>query len=429
MRFLNSSIALLGAVASMNFGLSSASLVMSPPDDETIEDHYIVVMKNDKAKPAEELEALSKTVHSPLKSAQDEGTSILTGVMNGFATDMTRAEAEELAKRSDVLNVYEDAKVKAWESYGRWGLDRIDQEDLPIDGDYEPTLTNGGEGVTAYIMDTGIRLTHQDFENRARFLVNKSNDGQDTDCNGHGTHVAGTVGGKFSGVAKKVSLVDVKVLSCSGSGSYSGIIAAFDDIYADHQSHGGPSTVNMSLGGGRYEPVNAAIEAIVANGVTVVVAAGNSNRNACDFSPASEETAITVASSTSADQRSGFSNFGPCVDIFAPGSGILSAWKDTDTQYRSISGTSMASPHVCGATALYLSAYPDATPAEIEAMIKRDALEDKISDSRSENDKLLYVAAEFDTPVASPVASPVAGPPVAVPTSEPSASPTDEPSA
>ncbi len=250
-----------------------------------------------------------------------------------------------------------------------WGLDRIDQHALPLDNSY--TYNNNGAGVTAYIIDTGIRISHTDFGGRASVGTDTVGDGQNgIDCNGHGTHVSGTVGGATYGVAKGVSLVAVRVLNCSGSGTTSGVIAGVDWVTKNHKS---PAVANMSLGGGLSTSLNTAVANSIASGVTYAIAAGNSNRDACRFSPASVSTAITVGATTNTDARASYSNYGKCLDIFAPGSSITSDWNSSNTATNTISGTSMATPHVAGVAALYLNGHPTATPADVAGAITTNA--------------------------------------------------------
>ena len=253
-----------------------------------------------------------------------------------------------------------------------WGLDRVDQRDRPLNGTFIYTRT--GAGVRAYILDTGIRIAHNEFGGRASWGVNYAG-GQDEDCNGHGTHVAGTVGGTTYGVAKGVSLVAVKVLGCSGSGSTVGVINGINWVASNRVL---PAVANMSLGGGASSAIDNAIAGATGAGVTFVVAAGNSSADACNYSPARAPSAIAVGATTSTDARASYSNFGTCVEIFAPGSSITSAWKSSNSSTKTISGTSMASPHVAGVAALYLQG-GHASPATVTSALINNATTGRIS--------------------------------------------------
>ena len=268
-----------------------------------------------------------------------------------------------------------------------WGLDRIDQRDLPLNNTYNYNQT--GQAVHAYIIDTGMRATHQQFTGRVGNGADFVGDGQGTnDCHGHGTHVAGTTGGTTYGVAKLVTLHAVRVLNCQGSGTNSGVIAGVDWVTANH---GSPAVANMSLGGGISTALDSAVNNSVNSGVSYAVAAGNSNANACNSSPARAPAANTVGSTTSTDARSSFSNFGTCLDIFAPGSSITSAWNTSDTATNTISGTSMASPHVAGAIALYLQTNPGASPSTVtNALIANSTLNHVTNAGSGSPNRLLY---------------------------------------
>ncbi|MCM2576912.1 S8 family peptidase [Streptomyces meridianus] len=313
--------------------------------------------------------------------------------VNGFsASGLTESEAERLAADPAVDKVVQNKKFSinaTQDAPPSWGLDRIDQEDTAGDKKYTYP-DSGGEGVTAYVIDTGVRITHQDFEGRATHGFDAV-DGDDSadDGNGHGTHVAGTIAGAAHGVAKKAEIVAVRVLDDQGSGTTEQVVAGIDWVTQNHQ---GPSVANMSLGGGADEALDAAVQKAIASGVTFGVAAGNESADAGQGSPARVPEAITVASSTIDDQQSDFSNFGSVVDLYAPGSDITSAWNDSDTGTKTISGTSMATPHVVGAAAVYLAGHQDATPQQVATALTEGATADKISNpSEGTANKLLKV--------------------------------------
>ncbi|MEU3450767.1 S8 family peptidase [Streptomyces thermolilacinus] len=292
------------------------------------------------------------------KSESVKTRHLYRNVLNGFAADLSPTQLEELRRDSRVLSIEEDQKVTATatQTNAPWGLDRIDQRS-GRDGLY--TYNRNGAGVTAYIIDTGIATGHADFGGRARNVFDAFG-GNGQDCNGHGTHVAGTVGGATYGVAKGVQLRGVRVLDCQGSGSFSGIIAGFDWV---RQNAVKPAVANASLGGGYSAALNNAATALANSGVHLAVAAGNENQDACNVSPASASGTITVAASDSSDRKASFSNFGGCTDLYAPGVNISSARVGGGST--TMSGTSMASPHVAGVAALYKSAYGDASSATV----------------------------------------------------------------
>lgn len=293
--------------------------------------------------------------------------------LKGFAVQhISEAAAAAIAADARVERVEADQVMTAvgTQSPATWGIDRIDQSALPLDNSY--TYANDGSSVTVYIIDTGINFGHVDFGGRATKGVDEVTiGGSAADCNGHGTHVSGTVGGSTYGVAKNVSLVAVRVLNCQGSGTTSGVVAGIDWVTANHVI---PAAANMSLGGGLSATLNQAIARAVASGVTFAVAAGNSTANACNSSPSSEPSALTVGATDINDGFAYFSNFGSCVDINAPGVSITSDWYSSNTATNTISGTSMATPHVAGAAALYLSANPGATPAQVGSALTSNAI-------------------------------------------------------
>ena len=291
--------------------------------------------------------------------------------VKGFAARMPAAAAAALARHPQVVAVEQDQVVRldatqSMDAYGDpWGLDRINQRGLPLDRKYSYGYT--GAGVYAYIVDTGLDAGHGQFGGRARNVYDALG-GDGNDCNGHGTHVAGTVGGTTYGVAKSVQLRGVRVLGCDGSGSTSGIIAAVDWI---RRNRANPAVANLSLGGGYSSTLNAAVNDLASSGVFVAVAAGNSNVDACNVSPASASAAFTVAASTKSDAKAAYSNHGRCVDAYAPGSAIKSAWIGSGTtETRKISGTSMAAPHVAGVAALVKHRYGNVASSTVTSYIR-----------------------------------------------------------
>jgi len=268
-----------------------------------------------------------------------------------------------------------------------WNLDRISETLLDLDGVYH-YFTSAGAGVDAYIIDTGIMITNVEFENRASWGF--SIDNRNEDGNGHGTHVAGTVGGLQYGVAKKVTLIAVKALGSNGSGTTAGVIRGVDFVTSTATRKGRPSVANMSLGGARSAALVSAVENSIASGITYAVAAGNDNADACNYSPANAPNAITVGATTSQDFRSSFSNWGSCVDISAPGTTITAAWIGSRTAIRTISGTSMASPHVAGAAAIILGRHPDYTPEQVGDAIIDGCTTNLLKDMRTSPNRLLF---------------------------------------
>jgi subtilisin family serine protease len=312
--------------------------------------------------------------------------------LRGMAIALPDAAAAALAQVPSVAYVEQDQIMTAstTESNATWGLDRIDQHLLPLNTSYVYNAT--GAGVTAYIIDTGILFGHTEFGGRAVTGIDEvTAGGTAEDCNGHGTHVSGTVGGATYGVAKSVSLVAVRVLGCNGSGSTSGVIAGVDWVTANHRS---PAVANMSLGGSLSSALDQAVTNSIASGVTYGVAAGNGNflgiaQSACNSSPADVPNAITVSATDNTDTKASWANYGTCVDIFGPGVNITSSWYTSPTATNTISGTSMATPHVVGAAALYLQGNPTATPAQVTSALTGNATPNVVKSGGSGSPNLL----------------------------------------
>ncbi|MEU0547078.1 S8 family serine peptidase [Micromonospora sp. NPDC005979] len=359
-----------------------------------VPDSYIVVLKDGTVAPNQVGDTAQRlTGRHGGKVARTYGTAL-----RGFEVTVSATAAARIAADPAVAYVEQNHTVSISGTQANppsWGLDRIDQRNLPLDSSY--TYPNTASNVHAYIIDTGIRFSHNDFGGRATSGYDAVDGGSADDCNGHGTHVAGTVGGSTYGVAKGVQLVGVRVLNCSGSGTNAGVIAGVDWVT---QNAIKPAVANMSLGGGANSSLDTAVRNSIASGVTYGLAAGNDNgANACNTSPARTTEAITVGSTTSSDARSSFSNIGTCLDIFAPGSSITSAWYTSNTATNTISGTSMATPHVVGAAALVASTNPSWTPAQVRNQLVSNATPNVISNVGSGSPNLLlYVGSGGTTP-------------------------------
>ncbi|TDC85059.1 S8 family peptidase [Micromonospora sp. KC606] len=377
---------------------SATAEIRSAGGATAVADSYIVALKDSSVggRAGTRQAAVSSTARSLAARFGGAVGQVYGDALNGFEVQLSERAARRLAAHPAVDYVEQNHTISmtATQTNPPWGLDRIDQRNLPLSRTY--TYNSSGTGVTAYIIDTGIRTSHVDFAGQAV-------DGYDAvdgalpaaDCNGHGTHVAGTVGGNTYGVAKDVRLVAVRVLNCSGSGTLAGVIAGINWVTSNHQA-GQPAVANMSLGGSYNSSLNAAVQNSINDGVTYAVASGNSNANACNFSPASVPAALTVNASQSNDARASFSNWGSCTDMFAPGVGILSAWSTSDTATSSISGTSMAAPHVAGAAARVLSVNPSWTPAQVHSYLVSQATPNVITNPGSGSpNRLLYLAPTF----------------------------------
>ncbi|MFN5746492.1 MAG: S8 family serine peptidase [Methylococcaceae bacterium] len=346
-----------------------------------IPNQYIVIMRSpttsSERSPTAEISVKANQIRSRFRGSRIHST--WNRAVRGLTVQMSAAQARSLAHDTDVALVEEDSRItiNTLQSTPVWGLDRIDQINLPLDAGY--TFNTLADNVTAYVIDTGIATSHSDLFGRVinGYSAFLAADGSPSfeDCNGHGTHVAGTIGGSTYGVAKGVKLVNIRVLDCTGSGTTSGVISGVNWVT---QNRTLPAVANMSLGGGLSPALDLAVQNSIASGVTYVVAAGNENTLACNSSPAHVPEAITVGATDVSDNRASFSNYGSCVDLFAPGVNIKSSWFTSTTASTSLSGTSMASPHVAGAAALFLANQPGATPSTVSTAITSSASVGKV---------------------------------------------------
>lgn len=393
---------------------------IAPEAGAIIPGQFIVVLHDVTAREATAPVETAEVTASRLAASVDgEILYVYDAALNGFAVRVPPGQelsaAATLESDPKVDYVEPDRVARVLEADGTqtgatWGLDRIDQASLPLNSTY--TYPNTGAGVNAYIIDTGVLITHTQFTGRIGSGFSAIGSSQNyVDCNGHGTHVSGTVGGTTFGVAKQVTIRPVRVLDCSGSGSNSGVIAGVNWVTANRQL---PAVANMSLGGGASSALDTAVANSIAAGVTYAIAAGNDNQNACNYSPARTAAALTVGATTSTDARASYSNYGTCLDIFAPGSSITSAWYTSSSATASLSGTSMATPHVAGAAALYLAANPSASPAQVAQALTGGATLNKVTNpGTGSTNRLLYVG--FIGGGTTPTATPTTVPPTATP--------------
>ncbi|WP_031483825.1 S8 family peptidase [Streptomyces bicolor] len=389
------------ATAALVAGLVSALPAAAAPEGRiqyagaanAVADSYIVTLKADHARSGSQagralVEKYGADVERTYKKA-----------LNGYAIEASEAEAQKLAADPAVASVVQNRtfSINATQTNPpSWGLDRVDQRNLPLNSSYTYP-DSAGQGVTAYVIDTGVRITHSDFGGRASYGYDAiDNDNTAQDGHGHGTHVAGTVAGNAYGVAKKAKVVGVRVLNNSGQGTTAQVVAGIDWVA---QNAVKPAVANMSLGGGADTALDTAVRNAIASGVTFAVAAGNESTNASTRSPARVTEAITVGATTSSDAKASYSNYGSVLDLFAPGSSITSAWNSGDSATNTISGTSMATPHVAGAVALYLADNPSATPSQVSSALTSAATTGVVtSPGTGSPNRLLYVGGGTTTP-------------------------------
>ncbi len=396
-KYLISAALLGGLSACSDIPMAPAPAALSAPLAEPsralqtapIPNTYIVRFLDNEPNPLLHARVIERTHGAVIKH-------VYTTALKGAAFAIADAAAQALKADASVMSVEQDqtVRISTTQANPTWGIDRIDQRNRPLSNSYTYGLT--GNGVTVYIIDTGINFTHTEYSGRAftgTDIVTPG--GTAVDCNGHGSHVSGTVGGSTYGVAKNVRLVAVRVLDCAGSGTVSGVIAGVDWVT---QNATRPSAANMSLGGGFSSTLNQAVENSIGAGITYAIAAGNSAGNACNESPSSAPSAITVGATDINDGFASFSNFGSCVDINAPGVGITSAWIGSNSATNTISGTSMAAPHVAGAAALYLQAFPSATPAQVRTALTSNATPNVISGVPAATPNLLVYTGFLATP-------------------------------
>jgi len=371
---------------------------------KAIKDKYIVVFNTPSVLSLENEQSIATFATQQgisLKNKYDVNIQSNFGsVLNGVLVDASEKQIKQLLSDPSVAYIEQDQMMYATpiaasgdQVSPTWGLDRVDQRSGSLDGNYHYDFD--GTGVTAYVVDTGVLNTHNEFGGRSSSGYDfVDNDNNATDCNGHGTHVAGTIAGASYGVAKNVNVVGVRVLGCNGSGTNSGVIQGINWV---KNNASGPSVANMSLGGGASQATDDAVNSAVAAGITFVVAAGNDNSNACNYSPARAADAITVGSTANGDSRSSFSNYGNCLDIYAPGSNITSAWYNSNSSTNTISGTSMAAPHVAGVAALYLDENNGLSTSQVESLLNSRSTSNVVTDAKSGSPNKMLFALAGDT--------------------------------
>jgi subtilisin family serine protease len=351
--------------------------VLAADSPAAVKDSYLVTLKKSAG-----LKASSAAGKDLVKEYGGSVDKTFGKALNGWSATLSATEARRLAADPAVASVEQNQRVTlaATQTNAPWGLDRVDQASLPLSGTYTYP-DSAGSGVTVYVIDTGVRITHQQISGRASHGYDAvDGDNNASDGNGHGTHVATTIAGSTYGVAKKAKIVGVRVLNNSGSGTTAGVIAGIDWVT---KNHSGPSVANMSLGGGASATLDTAVRNSIASGVTYAVAAGNSSTSASSSSPARVAEAITVGATTSTDAKASYSNYGSALDIFAPGSSITAGWHTSDTATNTISGTSMATPHVAGAAAVYLAGHTSSTPAQVATALVNGAVTGKVTSAGS----------------------------------------------
>ncbi|MFF6773574.1 S8 family serine peptidase [Streptomyces sp. NPDC012637] len=385
----------LGSLSALpaNAAGTAEGVILNAGAEGTVANSYIVTLRESAAQ-AETAQGRAVATKFGAKIKRT-----YTAALNGYSIELSEAQAKKLAADPAVESVSQNRVFHVdgtQPSPPSWGLDRIDQKALPLNQSYTYP-DSAGQGVTAYIIDTGVRISHSDFGGRAFNGYDAiDNDNTAQDGHGHGTHVAGTVAGSSYGVAKKAKIVGVRVLDNSGSGTTEQVVAGIDWVT---QNAVKPAVANMSLGGGVDTVLDDAVRRSIASGVTYAVAAGNETDNANNHSPARVSEAITVGATTSTDAKASYSNYGSLLDLFAPGSSIKSSWNTSDTATNTISGTSMATPHVAGAAALYLAANPTASPSAVATALVNAATPNVVtSPGTGSPNRLLYVGGGTTTP-------------------------------